>query len=73
MEEFIQLIENAISIKKEQITITPEMELVRDIGMTSLDMMVIVLEIERRYQKKLPFEKLAAAKTVMDLYRLAVQ
>ena len=49
------------------------MELINDVGMTSLDMMVVVLEIERKYNKKLPLEKLMEVKTVTDLYALATE
>ncbi len=70
MEDFIKLLEDSISLKDEQLKITPEMELINDVGMTSLDMMVVVLEIERAYNKKLPLEKLMEVKTVTDLYTL---
>ncbi len=70
MEDFIKLLEDSISLKDEQLKITPEMELINDVGMTSLDMMVVVLEIERKYNKKLPLEKLMEVKTVTDLYIL---
>lgn len=71
MEDFIKLLEDSISLKDEQLKITPEMDLINDVGMTSLDMMVVVLEIERKYNKKLPLEKLMGVKTVTDLYALA--
>lgn len=70
MEDFIKLLEDSISLKDEQLKITPEMELINDVGITSLDMMVVVLEIERKYNKKLPLEKLMEVKTVTDLYLL---
>ena len=73
MEDFIKLLEGSISLKNEQLRITPEMELINDVGMTSLDMMVVVLEIERKYNKKLPLEKLMEVKTVTDLYALATK
>ncbi len=73
MEDFIKLLEDSISLKDVQLKITPEMELISDVGMTSLDMMVVVLEIERKYNKKLPLEKLMEVKTVTDLYSLAVE
>jgi len=73
MEDFIKLLEDSISLKDEQLKITPEMELINDVGMTSLDMMVVVLEIERKYNKKLPLEKLMEVKTVTDLYALATK
>ena len=71
MEDFIKLLEDSISLKDEQLKITPEMDLINDVGMTSLDMMVVVLEIERKYNKKLHLEKLMGVKTVTDLYALA--
>lgn len=49
------------------------MELINDVGMTSLDMMVVVLEIARKYNKKLSLEKLMEVKTVTDLYVLATE
>lgn len=55
---------------EEQIVIEPEMELVNDIGLTSLDMMVVVCELERRYNKKIGIEKLKNVKTVNDLFLL---
>ena len=70
MEDFIKLLEDSISLKDEQLKITPDMELINDVGITSLDMMVVVLEIERKYNKKLPLEKLMEVKTVTDLYLL---
>lgn len=70
MEDFIKLLEDSISLKDEQLKITPEMELINDVGMTSLDMMVVVLAIERKYNKKLPLEKLMEVKTVTDFYLL---
>lgn len=73
MEDFIKLLEDSISLKDEQLKITPEMELINDVGMTSLDMMVVVLEIERKYNKKLPLEKLMEVKTVTDLFALATK
>lgn len=73
MEDFIKLLEDSISLKGEQLKITPEMELINDVGMTSLDMMVVVLEIERKYNKKLPLEKLMEVKTVTDLFALATE
>ena len=73
MEDFIKLLEDSISLKNEQLKITPDMELINDVGMTSLDMMVVVLEIERKYNKKLPLEKLMEVKTVTDLYALATE
>ena len=73
MEDFIKLLEDSISLKDEQLKITPEMELINDVGMTSLDMMVVVLEIERKYNKKLPLEMLMEVKTVTDLYILTIE
>lgn len=73
MEDFIKLLEDSISLKDELLKITPDMELINDVGMTSLDMMVVVLEIERKYNKKLPLEKLMEVKTVTDLYALATE
>lgn len=73
MEDFIKLLEDSISLKDEQFKITPEMELINDVGMTSLDMMVVVLEIEYKYNKKLPLEKLMEVKTVTDLYMLTIE
>ena len=70
MEDFIKLLEDSISLKDEQLKITPEMDLINDVGMTSLDMMVVVLAIERKYNKKLPLEKLMEVKTVTDFYLL---
>ena len=73
MEDFIKLLEDSISLKDEQHKITPEMELINDVGMTSLDMMVVVLEIEHKYNKKLPLEMLMEVKTVTDLYMLTIE
>ncbi len=73
MDDFIKLLEDSISLKDEQLKIVPEMELINDVGMTSLDMMVVVLEIECKYNKKLPLEKLMEVKTVTDLYILATK
>ena len=73
MEDFIKLLEDSISLKDEQLKITPEMELINDVGMTSLDMMVVVLEIERKYNKRLPLEKLMEVKTVTDLFALTTE
>ena len=73
MEDFIKLLEDSISLKDELLKITPDMELINDVGMTSLDMMGVVLEIERKYNKKLPLEKLMEVKTVTDLYALATE
>ena len=73
MDDFIKLLEDSISLKDELLKITPDMELINDVGMTSLDMMVVVLEIERKYNKKLPLEKLMEVKTVTDLYALATE
>lgn len=73
MDDFIKLIEESITLKDENLKITPESELINDIGMTSLDMMVVVMKIERTYNKKLRFEKLMNVKTVADLYAVAVE
>ena len=73
MEDFIKLLEDSITLKDEQLKIIPEMDLINDVGMTSLDMMVVVLEIERKYNKKLPIKKLIEVKTVIDLYTLATE
>ena len=73
MEDFIKLLEDSISLKDEQLKITPEMELINDVGTTSLDMMVVVLEIEHKYNKKLPLEMLMEVKTVTDLYMLTIE
>ena len=73
MEDFIKLLEDSISLKDEQLKITPEMELINDVGMTSLDMMVVVLKIEHKYNKKLPLEMLMEVKTVTDLYMLTIE
>lgn len=73
MEDFIKLLEDSISLKDEQLKITSEMELINDVGMTSLDMMVVVLEIEHKYNKKLPLEMLMEVKTVTDLYMLTIE
>lgn len=73
MEDFIKLLEDSISLKDEQLKITPEMELINDVGMTSLDMMVVVLEIEHKYNKKVPLEMLMEVKTVTDLYMLTIE
>ncbi len=70
MEDFIKLLEDSISLKDEQLKITPEMELINDVGMTSLDMMVVLLGIENKYIIKLPLEELINVKTVADLYSL---
>ena len=72
MEDFIKLIEESITLKDEQLVITPEMEISKDIGMTSLDIMVVVLAIERKYEKHLTIESLMKVKTVADLYSLVV-
>ncbi len=73
MDDFIKLIEESITLKDENLKITSESELINDIGMTSLDMMVVVMKIERTYNKKLRFEKLMNVKTVADLYAVAVE
>ena len=73
MENFIRLLEDSISMKDERPKITPDMELIKDVGMTSLDMMIVILEIERTYNKKLPLEKLMKVKTVTDLYALTTE
>lgn len=70
MEDFIKLIRETISLKEEQQVITPTMELSKDIGMTSLDMMVVVMAIERKYNKTLTIENLIKVKTISDLYSL---
>lgn len=72
MEDFIKLIKESITLKDEQLVITPEMEISKDIGMTSLDIMVVVLAIERKYEKHLTIESLMKVKTVADLYSLVV-
>ena len=73
MEDFIKLIKESITLKDEQLVITPEMEISKDIGMTSLDIMVVVLAIERKYEKHLTIESLMKVKTVADLYSLVVE
>lgn len=70
MEEFIKIIGKSILSIEGRIVIEPEMELINDIGLTSLDMMVIVCELERRYNKKIGIEKLMNVKTVNDLFLL---
>lgn len=70
MDEFIKLIEESITLKDENLVITPDMELTADVGITSLDMMIVVLAIERKYNKNLTMENLMKAKTVADLYAL---
>jgi acyl carrier protein len=70
VEDFIKLINESITLKDEQLVITPEMEISKDIGMTSLDIMVVVLAIERKYEKHLTIESLMKVKTVADLYSL---
>jgi len=70
LEDFIKLIRETISLKEEQQVITPTMELSKDIGMTSLDMMVVVMAIERKYNKTLTIENLIKVKTISDLYSL---
>ena len=66
------MIRESITLKDEQLVITPEMEISKDIGMTSLDIMVVVLAIERKYEKHLTIESLMKVKTVADLYSLVV-
>lgn len=73
MEDFIDLLEDSIALKDDQLKITPDMDLINDVGMTSLDMMVVIVKIERKYDKKLPLEKLIEVKTVTDLYNLATE
>ena len=56
MDEFIKLIEESITLKDENLVITPDMELTADVGITSLDMMIVVLAIERKYNKNLTMQ-----------------
>ncbi len=70
MDEFIKIIENAVSSKDEKLIITADTELVSGLGMTSLDMMVVVCELEHKYNKKIAIDKLVKAKTIADLYSL---
>ncbi len=70
MEQFIALIEKCITKKDEQMTITADMEMVKDIGMTSLDMMVLLCATEQTYDVILPICQLAGIKTIGDLYAL---
>lgn len=70
MESFIKMIEESISLKNEQLKITPETKLIDNLGMTSLDMMIVLFEIEHRYNKKIPLEDLRRVKTVKDLFLL---
>ena len=69
MDEFISLIKESVTLKDEELVITPDTEL-RAAGLTSLDVMVVVLAIERKYEKNLSMEELMNAKTVADLYSL---
>lgn len=70
MEEFINIIENTISLKDEEIKITADSELVCDLGITSLDMMMLICELEHKYNKEISIEKLIEAKTISDLYAI---
>lgn len=72
MEDFIKFLKQQITIESDSLVITPDMDITEDVGMTSLDIMVVVLAIEQKYNKKLTIDSLMTVKTVRDLYNLVV-
>ncbi len=70
MDEFLDIIANSIVSKDVPLPLTLGMELKNDLGLSSLDMMVILCELERSYQIEIPLSKLAEVITLNDLYLL---
>lgn len=71
MDEFLGIITKSIVSKDVPLPLTLGMELKNDLGLSSLDMMVILCELERSYQIEIPISKLAEVITLNDLYLLA--
>ena len=53
----------------EEIAITPEMELLKDIGLDSLDAVELVFQLENEYDVEIDDEVLEKVRTVGDLMR----
>ena len=53
----------------EEIVITPEMELLKDIGLDSLDAVELVFQLENEYDVEIDDEVLEKVRTVGDLMR----
>lgn len=56
-------------MEKEILEITQDMELVADLGLSSLDVMDAVLAFEDEFGTEIPDEKIAEFRTVGDIVR----
>lgn len=56
-------------MEKEISEITQDMELVADLGLSSLDVMDAVLAFEDEFETEIPDEKIAEFRTVGDIVR----
>lgn len=72
MDKFLSIIAKSIVSKDVPLALTPGMELKNDLGLSSLDMMVILCELERSYQIEIPLSKLTEVITLNDLYLLVI-
>lgn len=70
MDEFLGIIAKSIVSKDVPLSLTLGMELKNGLELSSLDMMVILCELERSYQIEIPLSKLAEVITLNDLYLL---
>lgn len=71
MDDFLDLLNRSLDrSKKKNLQITPDMDIIHDLGMTSLDMMILLFEIEHTYHVSLQTDKLKGIRTVSDLYNL---
>ncbi len=53
-----------------RVTIGPELELERDLGVDPFDLVLLVAELEEALQVRVRYEELAALRTVADVARL---
>lgn len=70
MDEFITILKGIISRQDNDIDITPDSHLIRDLGVSSLEMMMIICKIEDYYNIKISLNDLQKAQTVLDLFNL---
>lgn len=70
MDEFLGIIAKSIVSKDVPLPLTLGIELKNDLVLSSLDMMVILCELERSYQIEIPLSKLAEVITLNYLYLL---
>ncbi|MBQ3571513.1 MAG: acyl carrier protein [Clostridia bacterium] len=67
-EKISSLMAEQLSIDKA--TITPESEIIKDLGADSLDVVEMLLELEKEYGVEITDEQAAELKTVGDIVKL---